>query len=113
MIFKVKLISVVIFERREVHFSFPQEIVVQEFVISIVQLTYKDIWELGIPHQIHEPIKVVIQIIIINDLASWSTIVVTLGVLDFLEKLLWLDGFQKNFHFIKLIQINKWVIISQ
>ena len=113
MIFEVELISEVIFERREIHFSFPQEIVVQEFVICIVQLTYKDIWELGIPHHIHEPIKVVIQFISINNLASWSTIVVTFGVLEFLEKLLWLDGLQKHFHFIKLIQINKWVIISQ
>ena len=113
MIFEVESISVVIFERREIHFSFAQEIVVQEFFISIVQLTYKDIWELGIPHQIHEPITVVISLISINNLASCSTIVVTLGVLEFLEKLLWLDGFQKHFHFIKLIQINKWVIISQ
>jgi len=70
VIFKVELISVVIFERREIHFSFAQEIVVQEFDITIVQLTYKDIWELGIRHQIHEPIKVVIEIISINNLAS-------------------------------------------
>ncbi len=70
MISEVESISVVIFERREIHFSFPQEIVVQEFLISIVQLTYKDIWELGIPHQIHEPIKVVISLIRINNLAS-------------------------------------------
>ncbi len=70
MISEVESISVVIFERREIHFSFSQEIVVQEFDISIVQLTYKDIWELGIPHHIHEPIKVVIQFISINNLAS-------------------------------------------
>ena len=70
MISEVELISAVIFERREIHFSFPQEIVVQEFFISIIQFTYKDIWELGIPHQIHEPIKVVISFISINNLAS-------------------------------------------
>ncbi len=70
MIFEVESISVVIFERREIHFSFAQEIVVQEFVISIFQFTYKDIWELGIPHQIHELIKVFIQFISINNLAS-------------------------------------------